>query len=751
MDPNNDGGDDVGSYIYQSALRNGIDPRVALRVAASEGLNAFSPNRPDRGGDGGSSFGPFQLHYAGINPDMPNPGLGDDFTKSTGLSAQDPSTWKQQVDFALQHASKNGWGAWMGAAKSGVSNYAGIGAAPATPPGRIDPSTMSDGSDPLAAATAALKGGAIATAAAGVAPKPLPPLPVPGRIDPSAMNDPADPLAAATKTLGGATAAQVATSAPVPPGVLGGAIPIDPKNYIPAGAQINLPSNVVDRTQPISQQLEAAGRSALDYAQQQIGGIPAAIAQDYQGATALNVLGNQQLNSGNAFPSFPSSDPRTWSAGGAINALGGMAGQVTAPLSGATRQLIEQPVTEATGNPDIGERAGFVANSLAMPAFGRMAEAAPSAAVSAGLGTIPSDDAALADVARNKYGINLTADQLGGNPGAKLFRSTSDSLPFSGAGSDIANTQAQFNAAVSRTIGENSAKLTPDVMNSANDRIGQAFDDIASRNSLKVDPQLENNLQNTMSEAGKNLDGSELKQLNNIFDNVFDKVDSSTGAMDGTAYRAIVSKGGALGRALSSNDSNVAHFAGQIKGALDDAFERSISPDDAGAYAAAKQQWGNLKTIEANVAQNGGNVSPSRLASDINNSKFSKNATAYGEGGDLGELATIGQKFMKPPQSSGTAERLASLGGLGAIGAGGNALLTGSLAGAAQGLGVVPAVLAANRFAVNPMLRSKWMANGLINRSLNPATTPFRPALGAFAGGAGLLNEPVNALGASNQ
>ena len=71
---------------------------------------------------------------------------------------------------------------------------------------------------------------------------------------------------------------------------------------------------------------------------------------------------------------------------------------------------------------------------------------------------------------------------------------------------------------------------------------------------------------------------------------------------------------------------------------------------------------------------------------------------------------------MKQPPSSGTAERLAALGALGTVASGGNALLQGSLAGAAPGLGFVPAALAANRFAVNPLLRSQWLANALINR-----------------------------------
>lgn len=119
---------DVAGYIAQRAQQMGIDPNVALRVAGHEGLKAFSPNAPDRGGDGGSSFGPFQLHYGGVNPSMPHGGMGDDFTAATGLDARDPATWKQQIDFSLQHAKQNGWGAWMGAKAEGITGFDGIGA-----------------------------------------------------------------------------------------------------------------------------------------------------------------------------------------------------------------------------------------------------------------------------------------------------------------------------------------------------------------------------------------------------------------------------------------------------------------------------------------------------------------------------------------------------------------------------------------------------------------------------------------------
>lgn len=117
---------EIVDYIRQVARANGIDENIALRVAGAEALNVFDPSRPDLGGDERSSFGPFQLHYAGLSRNMPNAGLGDEFTKATGLDARDPSTWKQQIDFALGHAAKHGWGSWMGAQAQGIGDYEGI-------------------------------------------------------------------------------------------------------------------------------------------------------------------------------------------------------------------------------------------------------------------------------------------------------------------------------------------------------------------------------------------------------------------------------------------------------------------------------------------------------------------------------------------------------------------------------------------------------------------------------------------------
>ena len=117
---NNYDPDAVADYIVQSAQARGIDPSVALSVARSEGLRSYV-------GDQGTSFGPFQLHYGNMVKGANSVGgLGDEFTKATGKHASDPSTVRDQIDFALDNAAKNGWGAFHGAANSGIGPFDGI-------------------------------------------------------------------------------------------------------------------------------------------------------------------------------------------------------------------------------------------------------------------------------------------------------------------------------------------------------------------------------------------------------------------------------------------------------------------------------------------------------------------------------------------------------------------------------------------------------------------------------------------------
>lgn len=125
---------EVAAYIRHQAAALGIDPDIALRVAQSEGLNKYD-------GDYGTSFGAFQLHYGGSGiRGMNSSGLGDAFTRATGLNARDPSTWKAQIDFALKQAKAGGWTpwhGWRGPSRAGLDYHGSI--PPISAPPRVTP------------------------------------------------------------------------------------------------------------------------------------------------------------------------------------------------------------------------------------------------------------------------------------------------------------------------------------------------------------------------------------------------------------------------------------------------------------------------------------------------------------------------------------------------------------------------------------------------------------------------------------
>lgn len=130
-------------YIREAAVARGIDPDIAVRVAASEGLNA----NPEEGwqsqivnerGEREESYGPFQLYLGG--------GLGNVFMERTGLDPRDPSTVFDQIDFALDEAKRGGWGPWYGAARVGIGEREGLGGEPvASSSGRLPSEELSAG------------------------------------------------------------------------------------------------------------------------------------------------------------------------------------------------------------------------------------------------------------------------------------------------------------------------------------------------------------------------------------------------------------------------------------------------------------------------------------------------------------------------------------------------------------------------------------------------------------------------------
>jgi hypothetical protein len=115
---------DLRAWARSEAARLGIDPDVAEAVAMSEG-GFDDPTRQSDvvyQGQRETSYGPFQLNTAG--------GLGS-AAIAQGIDPRNPAHARAGVTFALEHAAREGWGAFHGAARVGIGPRQGIGVRPA--------------------------------------------------------------------------------------------------------------------------------------------------------------------------------------------------------------------------------------------------------------------------------------------------------------------------------------------------------------------------------------------------------------------------------------------------------------------------------------------------------------------------------------------------------------------------------------------------------------------------------------------
>ena len=127
---------DVAQYIVNKASSMGVDPNMALGIAAYEGLNpntigsATFGNKDSRG----YSFGPYQLFSNSPDPTRIAPGgMAYEFMQKYG-QAPSAANWQQQVDFSLELMARKGPGGlergpWYAVRdRGGIANITKLGA-----------------------------------------------------------------------------------------------------------------------------------------------------------------------------------------------------------------------------------------------------------------------------------------------------------------------------------------------------------------------------------------------------------------------------------------------------------------------------------------------------------------------------------------------------------------------------------------------------------------------------------------------
>lgn len=356
----------------------------------------------------------------------------------------------------------------------------------------------------------------------------------------------------------------------------------------------------------------------------------------------------------------------------------------------------------------------------ALPAFG-----ATGNMLFGGGSQLAPEVASLADLATQRYGIPLRRSQIigVGDRNAAIH----DSQMIGRAGTGYAENNARqgqaFARAASRTIGED-APLTPEVMDRARQRIGGVFEQAARNTGIAADDQLRSDLAQVGSQARElGLDQSQINALDMQIGKITDLAARHGDVIPGDAYQALTESGSSLSRIMKNGHSSFADLATDIRGAVDDAVARAASPEDAAALRQARFQWKNLKTLQPLAAKAGpdGSISPALLRGRVM-TQFPD--FAFGGGGDLGDLARIGQTFMKEPGNSQTPARLKEMltgavlggGGVGeAILASHDPMLALKLAGGAAGLGAL-------RYGSNAIAGAYNRSPSVVNRLITQGT-----------------------------
>jgi hypothetical protein len=352
------------------------------------------------------------------------------------------------------------------------------------------------------------------------------------------------------------------------------------------------------------------------------------------------------------------------------------------------------------------------------------------------VGTIDPARAALGAKAR-AMGIPLDVGDLSDSRFVRMLSSTVKDLPMNGSGPAQAAKQTGINRAVAQTFGESADRITPDVMARARDRLGNTFESFGSKvPQIAADAPMVQGLQDALHEVNlSGFDDGAKQAAANLVSDVLAKVDPTTNSIAGSQWRDLTSSKSILSKVAANPKSPIQDFANNIKDVLNGAIERSAPPDVLAEIQSARKQWGNMRTVEPLVAKaQGGDITPTLLQGRVNAKSKGTYGTAYGGGGDLNEVAQMGQMMREPP-NSGTAPRMNLLNalssGAGAAGAiaFGNPLVAlapvATMFGQAAAGRLIGSALRGDTMAQNLIARSLGQSAGQANKLLNLAAPTF--------------------------
>lgn len=274
----------------------------------------------------------------------------------------------------------------------------------------------------------------------------------------------------------------------------------------------------------------------------------------------------------------------------------------------------------------------------------------------------PEEASTKAVQALTDAGVPLDAAQRTGSVMLQRAKAMlSDNPITAGAQRDFQEMQARsFTKAALGTIGSDANEASPQVMAAAKARLGNVYDDIASRTAIPYS-SLEEPLSNIETEARLRLNDSQFAVVRRNFDDILNKASQNNGFLNGAQFKNVKQT---LDGLSMGSDSDVGEVARDMRAALHQGLTSSASPEDAALLARTNVQWGNMRKLEGAIANDtSGLISPSKLANSLS-IKSNRYNSVYGQGDQsLVNLAQAGKSLLadKVPQSGTIPRALAQI------------------------------------------------------------------------------------------
>jgi len=271
----------------------------------------------------------------------------------------------------------------------------------------------------------------------------------------------------------------------------------------------------------------------------------------------------------------------------------------------------------------------------------------------------PSTELAQIAQKAQQYDIPTGLGDVSENRMLQGARSILRDAPLTGgmaAGAQEAKQEA-FNRAVGRTFGADAPKLTTEVVDQAKQRMGAEFDRIWNQNNLQITPEFAGRLAELKQLSAK-LPRNEGQSLAAEIDDLATRV---VNLEDGSQVipGQVANKFQQYLRRRAESSAGLRNELGDMRGAIIDAFNKSVSPEDAAALTMNRAQYRAFKTVEpllrgAELGVAGrmpGDVPASMLPGAVARS-YSRTA-----GEPLADLAQVGSRFLvdRTPQTGGSA------------------------------------------------------------------------------------------------